>query len=205
MNEQVIYLYGEFGYEITAKEISEQIKKFDKSQHVTIRINSCGGDVFEAIAIKNLLNGFVVNVINDGLCASSATFLISISEKVSAAIGSMFMFHKPTTGGYNFNANDLRNKAEVLDKIENENITAYLSDNYKGAEFDLNSSELWVSSEELATCFPKFLLLKHEAKPIAISNNNKNFHEKYKNICKNLFYSDFRCKFDKIKNQLNNN
>src|SRR5277367_6389500 len=64
-----------FGDGITASAVSEAIKSAGDFSSVTVSINSPGGDLFEGVAIYNVLKacGKSVNVSVVGLAASAAS------------------------------------------------------------------------------------------------------------------------------------
>ena len=83
---------------VTAKGIRSQLADL-KGKPLDVYINSPGGDVFEGVAIKTLLDRHdaEVNVFVDGLCASAATFPAMAGKTVRMAAGTKFMIHDPWT------------------------------------------------------------------------------------------------------------
>ncbi len=95
--------------------------------HINLHINSPGGDVFEGIAIFNALktHGASITVHVDGLAASMASVIAMVGNPVIMPENTfMMMIHKPWgfTGG---DANDMRDYADLLDKVEAVLIPAY--------------------------------------------------------------------------------
>lgn len=89
---------------------------------VRLRINSPGGDVFEARAMVTAMRGArdqgreIVSYI-DGIAASAASYLALAADRVVMSDGAFLMIHKAwsfTVG----NADDLRTTADLLDKID---------------------------------------------------------------------------------------
>lgn len=103
-------------FDKTIKEIKEQGAK-----KVLLRINSPGGIVYEAVAMRAILvnAGFdEISVRIEGLCASAATILASIPKAhVQIAEGSEYMIHNPWTIAWGF-AEDLEHEAEHLRNME---------------------------------------------------------------------------------------
>ncbi|AWT27315.1 ATP-dependent Clp protease proteolytic subunit [Corynebacterium provencense] len=67
---------------------------------VTLRVNSGGGDVYEAITMVNILRAHPgpVTAIVEGLAASAASYLIAgAAEKVTMRPGAEIMVHRPWT------------------------------------------------------------------------------------------------------------
>lgn len=89
----------------------------DKVAHV--HINSPGGDVFEARAMAAALAAYPGQVVChiDGICASAATYLALAGSEVRMTDGGLFMVHNSWTLAYG-NKNELRDTANLLDKID---------------------------------------------------------------------------------------
>jgi len=98
MNE--ILIYDDIGVDwygdgISAKSIKDKLDRM--SGDITVRINSPGGDVFEGIAIYNLLKGRDVSVVVDGLAASAASVIAMAGANIAVGRGAMLMIHNPWT------------------------------------------------------------------------------------------------------------
>ena len=74
------------------------------AKRLTLRINSPGGIVSEAVAMRSVLNtaGFdSITIFIEGICASAATLVSTLpGAKVKIAEGSDFMIHNPHCGAY---------------------------------------------------------------------------------------------------------
>ncbi|MCH4239492.1 MAG: Clp protease ClpP [Oscillospiraceae bacterium] len=75
----------------------EQVKNKGK---VTVRLNSCGGDLYTGIAIHNALKQLTgtVNVIVEGMAASAASVIMCAGDTVSVMPGSIVMIHGVKVG-----------------------------------------------------------------------------------------------------------
>ena len=146
-----LFLYDEIGYwGINAEDVTLAIKELDPSQRLTVCINSPGGEVFDGIAIYNLLKGRGnVDVRIDGFAASIASVIAMAGEKVAMAENAMMMIHNPFTIVYG-DAEDMRSEAVVLDKIKDQVIATYRKRSDLSAEeiSDLMDKETWFTSEE---------------------------------------------------------
>ena len=115
-------IYDEIGFwGITASDVARDLAAFT-GQRVTVRVNSPGGEVFDGIAIYNLLRGHVggVDVVVDGLAASAASFIAMAGETVTMRPHSRMMIHDAI--GICFgNAQDMLDTASLLDDLS-ENI-----------------------------------------------------------------------------------
>lgn len=198
--KKVINIFGDITSEPTSKSdvsalmITNEISGLTTSDEIEINLNTYGGEVFEAVAIANLLNSSpakrTFNIL--GLCASSGTMLFSPDDKVFAARGSMVMYHKPQAG-INTDAGGFRSLADRLDRIETENIIKNLSarTGKKADELtELIKNEWWLTSDE-AIQILGFLPLQKDAiinryqtKEMAVY---KNYIERKKALTNNAF------------------
>ena len=130
--EAEILLYGvigDDGYwdEVTSKEFAEQLKEVEDAETISVRINSPGGDVFAGQAIYSMLKRCKAQIVVyiDGLAASIASLVAMAGDKVIMPKNSMMMIHKPWTISAG-NANDMRQQADTLDKVEESMLAAYV-------------------------------------------------------------------------------
>ena len=86
---------------------------------IHLRINSPGGDVFDARAMATAILGHKSKVIAhiDGMALSAATTIAIAAAEVEIAEGGFFMVHQAWTLAYG-NANDLIEMADLLEKID---------------------------------------------------------------------------------------
>lgn len=120
--ESTLYLYDIIGADwyggVSALEIAKQLDALD-IDILHLRINSPGGDVFEARAIAQSLKNHKAKVIAhiDGYAASAATYIALAADEVEIAEGGFFMIHNAWTLSIG-NAGDMRKTAALLDKID---------------------------------------------------------------------------------------
>lgn len=122
-----------------------------KDKDINIHINSPGGDVFESIAICNLLKQHSKNVTItiDALAASGASVICMAADKVVMPANAMMMIHKAWTW-VDGNADDLRKVANDLDKMDNAVLASY-KDRFVGTEEELKAlikESSWFTAEE---------------------------------------------------------
>ena len=126
-NEATIYLYDAIGgwYGVTAEDFVTALASIDAAT-VHLRINSPGGDVFEARAIQVALKQHKAKVIAhiDGLAASAATYVALGADEVEMADGAFFMIHNAWTIGLG-NANDFEELASMLHKVDGSIVKDY--------------------------------------------------------------------------------
>ncbi|WMY76658.1 Clp protease ClpP [Buttiauxella selenatireducens] len=151
-SEADIYIYDEIGYwGVTAKQFVANLKALGDITHINLHINSPGGDVFDGIAIFNALkhHGASITAYIDGLAASMASVIAMVGNPVIMPENTMMMIHKPWgfTGG---DANDMRDYADLLDKLEGVLIPAYMAKTGKSQEeiAAMLEDETWLSGAE---------------------------------------------------------
>lgn len=121
-NEETIYLYGDIGGWFGIDHL-EFIKEFNAitADTIHLRIDSGGGDVFAARAIKTCIQQHKANVIGhiDGVAASAASFLAMGCDELEIVEGGFLMIHNALSFmdifGY-FNKNDLDNLVKDIEK-----------------------------------------------------------------------------------------
>lgn len=114
-----LYIYGEIGFwGITAQDVAGALQGITAST-LHVRINSPGGDVFDGVAIYNLLLRFsgrvVVHV--DGVAASAASIIALAGEEVLMAEASWAMIHRAWACACG-PSGEMRRVAELLDKVD---------------------------------------------------------------------------------------
>ncbi len=113
-----IILYGDIGYDVTAKDFAAELKRLGKVSNIDLRINSFGGDVFDGVAIYSRLmdNGADITVHVDGIAASAASVIAMAGKKIRISEAGQMMIHDAWTLGIG-NATDLRKLADRLDAV----------------------------------------------------------------------------------------
>lgn len=116
-----------------------------------LRINSPGGDVFDARAMKAALDDYqgTITAYIDGLSASAASFLMMAADEIVIAEGGFVMIHNAwglTIG----NSEDHRAQAGILDKVDDSIVADYVArTGTDDAEIRrMMASETWFSAEE---------------------------------------------------------
>jgi len=123
VSEAEIWIYEEigsgwFGDGLSAKQFADDIKTLGKVDRITVRLNSPGGDVFDGIAIYNILKSHSARVIVniDGVAASIASVIAMAGDEIYMAENAMMMIHEAWTMAMG-NARELREIADRLEKI----------------------------------------------------------------------------------------
>ncbi|HGN0596874.1 TPA: head maturation protease, ClpP-related, partial [Pseudomonas aeruginosa] len=122
--ENSISIFDPIGYDwwtgegVTAKRISAALRAM-KDADVVVNINSPGGDVFEGLAIYNLLREHKgkVTVRVLGLAASAASFIAMAADEVKIARAGFLMIHNAWTIAAG-DRNEFKEVASFLEQID---------------------------------------------------------------------------------------
>ena len=98
--EVEVLLYGDIGFGgISAEMFAEELRDLGNVSHITVGINSLGGDAFDGIAMFNALVSHParVTVRVDGIAASAASIVAMGGDRVEMSQGSTLMIHPPWT------------------------------------------------------------------------------------------------------------
>lgn len=130
VQEAEIWLYDEIGEGwfggVSAKRFGEDLKALGRVEHITLRLNSPGGDVFDGLAIYNILKQHRarVTVQVDGLAASIASLIAMAGDEIRMAANSFMMIHK-AWGMAIGNADDMQAMADTLGKVDGSLLDTY--------------------------------------------------------------------------------
>jgi ATP-dependent protease ClpP protease subunit len=103
---------------VTAKRISAALRTIGH-QDVTVKINSPGGDMFEGIAIYNLLRAHPAKVTVEvlGWAASAASIIAMAGDEIRMGLGTFMMVHN-AWGIVVGNRHDMRDAADLFDGFD---------------------------------------------------------------------------------------
>ena len=147
-----ISIYDEIGaYGVSAKAFLADLGKLPDKAPLTLRLNSPGGSVFDAVAIYNALQRHAGNVTVsiDGIAASAASYIAMAADEIIMPENAFLMIHDPS-GMVMGTAADMRAMAEALDKIGASLLRGYAAKSGK-AEKDiakLMAKETWLDAAE---------------------------------------------------------
>lgn len=139
---------GDWG--VSAKEFADALDGID-SPDIHLHINSPGGEVFEAVAIANLLRAHPAKITArvDGIAASAASFIAASADELVMARNTEFMIHDAWGMGIG-NAADMRDLADTLDRLS-DNIAAIYAEKSGGTTEEWRAAmvaESWYSADE---------------------------------------------------------
>lgn len=141
---------GDWG--VSAKEFASVLDSLPGDvQRVQLRINSPGGEVFDALAIMNLLRAYDANVtaVVDGIAASAASFIAASADETIMSRNAEMMIHD-AMGIALGNAGELHKMADILDHIS-ANIAGVYADKSGGTVKAWRTAmldETWYNADE---------------------------------------------------------
>jgi ATP-dependent protease ClpP protease subunit len=144
--------YGGY-WGISTKDVGQVLDALpDSVTQIVLRINSPGGEVFEGMAILNMLRAHKASVtaVVDGLAASAASFLAAGCDETVMSPGTQMMIHSPWSIAYG-NAAEFRKNADMLDGVEASIVEIYTA---KAGEQDwttLLAEDTWLTAAESVT------------------------------------------------------
>jgi ATP-dependent Clp endopeptidase proteolytic subunit ClpP len=146
-----IYIFDEIGaYGITAQDFIAEMKEY-KDTPVNLRINCIGGDVFDGMAMYNIIKKREAKTTAyiEGIAASMGSVIALAADEVVMAENSLFMIHN-AWGGAMGGAEDMRKTASVLEKISNEIANIYKRKTRLSLDriTDMMDEETWLNAEE---------------------------------------------------------
>ena len=173
------------------EDVLNYLSKIENSKELDIYINSGGGSVFAGLGIYNILKRHKgrKTVYVDGLAGSIASIIAMVGDEIIVPSNSFIMIHKPLCGVIG-NANDMREMADTLDKIEEGLINTYktkLKDNVDIETIKaMVNVETWLTGEEASKYFN---ITVTEANKM-IAKVDTNLLNSYKNVPENLLKAE---------------
>jgi ATP-dependent Clp endopeptidase proteolytic subunit ClpP len=149
-DEAEILVYDYIGWPYNdAREFVAIISRMTQSK-ITIRINSPGGDVFDAHAIYNAIKAHPSKPITiiESLAASAASYIAVAGHEKQAYKNAMIMIHEPMSGMWG-NQHELREVADILAQINTTMVDMYADNTNIGKKDikDMLKAETWMSAK----------------------------------------------------------
>ena len=150
-DEATVYIYDEISwYGVHAETF---IKDFNNLTEKTIhlRFNSPGGSVFDGTAMFNTIKNHKSRTIAhiDGLAASISSIVALAADEVRMSENAFMMIHDPWSMVVG-SADDMRDEADLLDKVGGTIATTYINKTGKTDEEikNLMAAETWMTADE---------------------------------------------------------
>lgn len=152
------------GQYITPEGFLEDLAQIKKKSRITIKLNSCGGDLYTGISIHNALKGLTGHktVVVEGIAASAASVIACAGDEVQVYPGSLFMIHGVAGLFYDYmTLGDLKKAIKAFDA--DERAVAEIYKEKTGIETDtlrtMMTNETWMTgSQAVAKGFADTLL-----------------------------------------------
>ena len=109
------------GLYITPEGFMEDLAAVKDKAHITVKLNSCGGDLYTGIAIHNALKALSgeVNVVVEGIAASAASVIMCAGDTVTVYPGSLIMIHGVSVMLWDYmNMQDMKQLMKGMDASE---------------------------------------------------------------------------------------
>lgn len=156
------------GEGVTAKRISAALRTVGPKTDVTVNVNSPGGDMFEGLAIYNLLREHKgkVTIKVLGMAVSAASVISMAGDEVQIARAGFLMIHDCWVLAIG-NRNDLRETADYLEPFDRAMASVYAARTgaSENAMLKLMDAETWINgSAAIDQGFADKLLAADEVK-----------------------------------------
>ena len=141
------------GLYITPEGFMEDLATVKDKSRVTVKLNSCGGDLYTGIAIHNALKALSgeVNVVVEGIAASAASVIMCAGDTVTVYPGSLVMIHGVSVLLWDsLNIQDMKQLIKGMDASER--AVAEIYDGKTGLGVDtlrsMMTKETWMTGRE---------------------------------------------------------
>lgn len=157
--EAELLIYEAIGFDfwtgggLTPKKLTDDLAAFGKLDKLTLRVNSPGGDVFDAVTMFNILRRqeAKIAVEIEGLAASAASFLVQAADpgELHISEAGMMMVHQ-ALGVVMGNKNDMADMAAVLEKLDGQIAAIYANRSKRKSDtwMKIMEEESWFTGQE---------------------------------------------------------
>ena len=155
-------LYGSIGYEVEARDVVEYLDAH-KDEDVELHINSPGGSVFEAIAMRTAIMAHKrITLVVDAIAASAAAIISLCGKPLKMADYSRLMLHSASSYASG-NKKQMQEEIAMLESIDND-LASMIADKF-GKDKDeilatyFDGNDHWLDRDE---CIKMGLAEKYE-------------------------------------------
>lgn len=151
--EATLWLYDVIDrwYGVNSLDVAKLLASLDPAMTLRTRINSPGGDIFEARGIVTAIREFTGKKIAqvDSLAASCSSWIATAHDEVVIAEGAFFMIHNAFGGCYGTKA-DMLQMGALLGQVEGSIVEQYAKDTGKSTEQIQQwlDAETWFTAQE---------------------------------------------------------
>lgn len=141
------------GLYITPEGFMEDLTAVKNKAHITVKLNSCGGDLYTGIAIHNALKALCgnVNVVVEGIAASAASVIMCAGDTVTVYPGSLIMIHGVSVMLWDsLNIQDMKQLIKGMDASERAVAEIYDAKTGLGVDTlrNMMTKETWMTGRE---------------------------------------------------------
>ena len=141
------------GLFITPEGFMEDLALVKDKSKITVKLNSCGGDLYTGIAIHNAIKSLnaKINVIVEGIAASAASVIMCAGDTVSVYPGSIVMIHEAACGVIDYcKIDDLKAIIKMLDNANAACVEIYAAKTGETPERlkSMMHRETWMTGQE---------------------------------------------------------
>lgn len=167
------------GLYITPEGFMEDLAAVKDKAKITVKLNSCGGDLYTGIAIHNALKALTgqVNVVVEGIAASAASVIMCAGDTVTVYPGSLVMIHGVSVLLWDaLNIQDMKQLIKGMDASER--AVAEIYNSKTGLEVEtlrsMMTKETWLTGREaLEKGFADELVEDEKDPDMSMSNDRK--------------------------------
>lgn len=141
------------GNYITPEGFMEDLEPIKNKSKITVKLNSCGGDLYTGIAIHNALKSLAgeVNVVVEGIAASAASVIMCAGDTVTVFPGSLVMIHGVSV--YLWDALNIQDMKQLIKGMDaSERAVAEIYNEKTGIDTDtlrgMMTRETWLTGRE---------------------------------------------------------
>lgn len=184
--------------DVTPKEINEALKEFQNVKKLEIHLNSYGGSTSAGNGIISIIDTFKkrtgckVESYIEGMCASMASGIAMVADKIYMSENALLLIHKPLVSEFTGNANDMLTAIEYLNKCEEGLVKNYMR-HWNRSEEELKEAlakeSVYTADEalELGLCDEVIESVKIAACAGGIRIGNQVFENKVADMIKNKY------------------
>ena len=141
------------GLYITPEGFVEDLTAVKDKARITVKLNSCGGDLYTGIAIHNALKALSgnVNVVVEGIAASAASVIMCAGDTVTVYPGSLIMIHGVSVMLWDsLNIQDMKQLIKGMDASEKAVAEIYDAKTGLGVDTlrNMMTKETWMTGRE---------------------------------------------------------
>lgn len=185
-----------------AADVIQYLETLGELEEINLTIKSPGGSIVEGTAIYEALKQHKakVNVKIIGECCSIATVIAMAGDKIEMADTAYFMIHNPMSVLMG-NAEELRDRAELLDKLKENIINAYIRKSQLSREeiSKLMDEETFFTAEEaLKNGFITDIIKSDIRNAVNLALDNYKFTNKQKKESENMDIKELQNKHPEL-------